>query len=161
MHVRPYTCALTYCIWTCFSVYDKRFAECAELLKVYFLAVIGEILTADLSPGTTYMVYLVYKLASDTGGLSGAQTSSVRLYGERTIATSSVSVDPAACTADAGVVRPVARHDGWMELKLAEFAPDDKLLLNERAVIVDFREENIRVLKRGLIVEGMEFRPRD
>ncbi|XP_066335920.1 cysteine-rich receptor-like protein kinase 25 isoform X2 [Miscanthus floridulus] len=147
--------------WKWINRSDSRFAECAELLKVYFLAVIGEILTADLSPGTTYMVYLVYKLASDTGGLSGAQTSSVRLYGERTIATSSVSVDPAACTADAGVVRPVARHDGWMELKLAEFAPDDKLLLNERAVIVDFREENIRVPKWGLIVEGMEFRPRD
>lgn len=145
----------------CFSVDDKRFPECAELIKVYFLAVIGEILTADLSPGTTYAVYLVYKLASDAAGLNGAQTSLVRLYGERTVATSSVSVSPAARAAAAGMVRPVARHDGWMELKLAEFAPDDKLLVNERAVIVDFREENIRVQKRGLIIEGMEFRPRD
>ncbi|XP_066338354.1 uncharacterized protein [Miscanthus floridulus] len=156
-----HACELTYCILICFSVDEKRFAECAELIKVYFLAVIGEILTTELSPGTTYAVYLVYKLASDAAGLNGVQTSSVRLYGERTVTTSSVSVDPAARTAAAGMVRPVARQDGWMELKLAEFAPDDKLLLNEKAVIVDFREENIRVLKSGLIVEGMEFRPRD
>ncbi|XP_066338355.1 cysteine-rich receptor-like protein kinase 25 isoform X4 [Miscanthus floridulus] len=147
--------------WKWINRSDSRFAECAELIKVYFLAVIGEILTTELSPGTTYAVYLVYKLASDAAGLNGVQTSSVRLYGERTVTTSSVSVDPAARTAAAGMVRPVARQDGWMELKLAEFAPDDKLLLNEKAVIVDFREENIRVLKSGLIVEGMEFRPRD
>uniref|UniRef100_A0A0E0CKR0 Protein kinase domain-containing protein n=1 Tax=Oryza meridionalis TaxID=40149 RepID=A0A0E0CKR0_9ORYZ len=140
-----------------------RFAECAELLNVYWLAVIGEIATEDLTPGTRYAVYLVYKLTGTAVGLRGGQTqrSSLRLYGEITVSTGKVSVDvvPAAARGmAAGVAYPVARGDGWMELKLAEFAADEKLL-GEKKVIVDFREENDHVKKSGLVIEGMEFRP--
>lgn len=141
----------------------QRFAECAELLNVYWLAVIGEIATEDLTPGTRYAVYLVYKLTGTAVGLRGGQTqrSSLRLYGEITVSTGKVSVDvvPAAARGmAAGVAYPVARGDGWMELKLAEFAADEKLL-GEKKVIVDFREENDHVKKSGLVIEGMEFRP--
>ncbi|WVZ87099.1 hypothetical protein U9M48_033791, partial [Paspalum notatum var. saurae] len=148
--------------WRWISVPGSRFAECAELLDVYFLAVIGEIPVEDLSASTCYAVYLVYKLATTTLGLRGGQTSKVRLYGERVVSTGRVSVDPAAAAAAAagngGVALPVARSDGWMEVKLAEFTTDEQLL-NEKAVIVDFREENDAVKKSGLIIEGMEFRP--
>jgi hypothetical protein len=74
---------------------NKRFAECAELLSVYFLAVIAEIAPEELSTGMRYAVYLVYKLQPrTTTGLKGFQTSLVRLYGERIVATNKVSVDP-------------------------------------------------------------------
>uniref|UniRef100_A0A0E0MMH0 Protein kinase domain-containing protein n=1 Tax=Oryza punctata TaxID=4537 RepID=A0A0E0MMH0_ORYPU len=56
------------------------------------------------------------------------------------------------------ITLPDSRGDGWMELKLAEFATDEKLL-SEKNVIVDFREENDHIKKSGLIIEGMEFRP--
>ncbi|KAJ1272752.1 hypothetical protein BS78_06G226700 [Paspalum vaginatum] len=144
---------LTY--WRWISVPGSRFAECAELLDVYFLAVIGEIPVEDLSASTCYAVYLVYKLATTTLGLRGGQTSKLRLYGERVVSTGRVSVDPAA--GNGGMALPVARSDGWMEVKLAEFTTDEQLL-NEKAVIVDFREENDAVKKSGLIIEGMEFR---
>lgn len=149
--------------WKWITLPDSRFAECAELLNVYWLAVIGEIATEDLTPGTRYAVYLVYKLTGTSVGLRGGQTqrSSLRLYGEITVSTGKVSVDvvPAAARGmAAGVAYPVARGDGWMELKLAEFAADEKLL-GEKKVIVDFREENDHVKKSGLVIEGMEFRP--
>lgn len=46
-----------------------------------------------------------------------------------------------------------------MELKLAEFRPNDARLKNERSVTVDIRDEDINYKKTGLIVEAMEFRP--
>lgn len=125
---------------------------------MFWLAVIGEIGIEDLTPGIHYAVYLVYKLTVATIGLKGGQVSSIRLYGERTVSTNKVSVDPGARKM-AGVAYPVTRGDGWMELKLAEFATDEKLL-GEKAVIVHFREVmNDHVKRSGLIIDGMEFRP--
>lgn len=135
-----------------------RFAKYAELLSVYFLAISGEVSPADLCAGASYTVYLVYKLASSSCGLRGfVQTSSLRLHGEHTVATSKVSLGQEACASDSDVTYPVPRSDGWLELKLAEFTNDDEMR-QEKGVIVDLREENVAVEKRGLIVEGMEFR---
>lgn len=145
--------------WRWISLPGSRFAECAELLDVYWFVVSGEIATKDLSAGSSYEVYLVYKLAGSFSGLEGGQTSSVRLYGERIVATSRVSLDPDArgIPAGADVTYPVARGDGWMELRLGEFA-NHGVMLMEKAVIVDVREENDHIKKSGVIVEGMEFR---
>lgn len=143
--------------WKWITLPESRFAECAELLSVYFLAVIAEMATEELSAGVRYGVYLVFKLAASTSGLNGVQTSSVRLYGQRTIATNKVSVNPTTPNRVPGIAYPVTRRDGWMEVKLAEIAIDEQLL-SERAVIVDFREEKDSVKKSGLIIEGIEFR---
>ncbi|KAF8673292.1 hypothetical protein HU200_048848 [Digitaria exilis] len=51
------------------------------------------------------------------GETSTDKVSSIRLYGERTVSTNKVSVDPGARKM-AGVAYPVTRGDGWMELKL-------------------------------------------
>jgi hypothetical protein len=135
-----------------------RFSECAELLGVYELAVTGEVSPPDLSAGKSYTVYLVYKLAGSTSGLKGSvQTSSLRLYGEQIVATNKVSLDPEARGSASDVTYPVARGDGWLELKLAEFTNDDDML-TEKGVIVDIREKDLTTKKAGLIVEGMEFR---
>jgi hypothetical protein len=135
-----------------------RFPECAELLSVYFLAVTGEVRPTELSAGKNYEVYLVYKLARRTSGLKGSvQTSSLRLYGELILATNKVSLDPEVHGSTSDVTYPVTRDDGWLELKLAEFTNDDEML-TEKGVIVDLREEDVCKEKRGLIVEGMEFR---
>ncbi|VAH40290.1 unnamed protein product [Triticum turgidum subsp. durum] len=139
---------------------DPRFAECVELLSVYFFAVIGEIPPGDLPAGTSYIVYLVYKLANSTSGLRGCvQTSSLRLHGERIVpgSTRGVSLHPEVCGSASDITYPVTRGDGWLELRLAEFENDDDMLA-ERGVIVDLREENDGVQKRGLIIGGMEFR---
>nr|XP_025876160.1 F-box protein At2g02240-like [Oryza sativa Japonica Group] len=110
--------------WRWISLPNSRFAECAELLDVHWLAVID----------TPYAAYLVV------------------------VATSRVSVDPAARSGASDVSYPTERDDGWMEVKLAEFSNDERML-TEAAVMVDFREVNDHVKKIGLIVEGLEFRP--
>ncbi|XP_052167926.1 F-box protein At2g02240-like [Oryza glaberrima] len=120
--------------WRWISLPNSRFAECAELLDVHWLAVIGEISPKDLTIDTPYAAYLVV------------------------VATSRVSVDPAARSGASDVSYPTERDDGWMEVKLAEFSNDERML-TEAAVIVDFREVNDHVKKSGLIVEGLEFRP--
>jgi len=125
---------------------------------VHYFAVIGEVSPGDLSAGKRYTVYLVYKLASSTSGIKGSvQTSSLKLYGEHTVATNKVSLDPEARGSASDVTYPDARGDGWLELKLAEFTNDDDML-TEEGVIVDLRDENVSVKKSGLILEGMEFR---
>uniref|UniRef100_A0A0E0MMH1 Uncharacterized protein n=1 Tax=Oryza punctata TaxID=4537 RepID=A0A0E0MMH1_ORYPU len=91
------------------------FGRVYKLLNVYWLAVIGEIATEDLTPRTRYAVYLVYKMMSTTNGLRGCKKSSLRLYGEITVSTNKVSVDPVA-HGMASVAYPVTRGDGWMEL---------------------------------------------
>ncbi|EEC84072.1 hypothetical protein OsI_30357 [Oryza sativa Indica Group] len=79
-------------------------------------------------------------------------------FSDRVVATSRVSVDPAARSGASDVSYPTERDDGWMEVKLAEFSNDERML-TEAAVMVDFREVNDHVKKIGLIVEGLEFRP--
>lgn len=56
---------------TIVSPWVTRFAECAELLDVHWLAVIGEISPKDLTIDTPYAAYLVYNLTSGTSGLQG------------------------------------------------------------------------------------------
>ncbi|CAO2149780.1 unnamed protein product [Urochloa humidicola] len=141
--------------WRWITISDSRFAECAELRSVYWLAVSGKITTEELTPDTRYAVYLVYRLTSTATGLKGYQTSSIVLDGSTTLATNRVSVDPDAHVT--GVSYPVPRGDGWQELMLAEFATDVNLL-SRNAVTVDFCENNVHAEKRGLIIEGMEFR---
>lgn len=144
--------------WRWISLPDSRFPECAELVSVYFLAITGEVPPMELSAGKSYEVYLVYKLARRTSGLKGiVQTSSLRIYGEVILDTNKVSLDPEARGSASDVTYPVTRGDGWLELKLAEFTNDDEMI-TEKGVIVDLRDENVSMEKRGLIVEGMEFR---
>jgi len=144
--------------WRWNSFTDSRFGECAVLISVYDLAVTGEVLPRELSAGKSYTVYLLYKMeAGSTSGLSSVQTSSLRLHGERILATNKVSLDPEARGSASDVTYPDARADGWLELKLAEFTNDDDML-RQRGVLVDLRENDLTIKKSGLIVEGMEFR---
>lgn len=140
--------------------YSSRNEEFAELISVYCLAVTGEVQPKDLSAGRSYTVYLVYKLAIINAGLDAegsVQTSSLRLYGNRVYPMGKVSLHPEAPRTADHVNHPVSRGDGWLELRLADFANDGEML-TEQGVIVDLREENLSVEKRGIIVKGMEFR---
>jgi hypothetical protein len=77
--------------------------------------------------------------------------SNIKLYGERVIATSRVSLHPHGGSATVGVTYPVTRDDGWLELWLGEFD-------NKNKVIVELRHENAHIEKSGLILAGMEVR---
>uniref|UniRef100_A0A0E0G6P5 Uncharacterized protein n=1 Tax=Oryza nivara TaxID=4536 RepID=A0A0E0G6P5_ORYNI len=114
--------------------------------------------TFSRQPSTRVERYEVFSPVPSLSKPPTNKTSSLRLCGERVVATSRVSVDPAARSGASDVSYPTERDDGWMEVKLAEFSNDERML-TEAAVMVDFREVNDHVKKIGLIVEGLEFRP--
>lgn len=115
-----------------------------------------------LSPHTTYETYLVYKLYENAHGLDSAKAS-IRFVNEREDVPSdeAVTVYPDTRTSaynseqqNGEVSR--RRKDEWMEIKTGEFETgarvDDEVETRFMSIEGD--------TKGGLIVQGIEFRPK-
>ncbi|KAK9009761.1 hypothetical protein V6N11_036289 [Hibiscus sabdariffa] len=139
--------------WT--SLPESRFPEVAELLIEWWLEVKGRIETGILSPNTNYAAYLVYKLKA-VDGIAFKQRLvglSINVGGVASREVRRVSLYP----------RDESRHvrergDGWIEAEMGEF-------YNERGDdgTVEFvlKQSDSGYPVRGLIVEGIELRPKD
>lgn len=57
-----------------------RVPEVAELVSVWWLGFRAKMNLELLSPSTTYVVYLVFKIARDSRGLSGPATAAIRTW---------------------------------------------------------------------------------
>ncbi|KAL3623992.1 hypothetical protein CASFOL_032808 [Castilleja foliolosa] len=139
----------------------SRFGETAELITVCRLEIRGKINTQMLSPNTTYGAYLVVQIANRAFGLSvlpsevsvevGDYKTRGKLYmnhedGKRNEIDTSEGEERVLCT----------RGDGWLEVELGEFYNG----VGEKEVIMEFKEVKSEHLKGGLIVEGIEIRPK-
>lgn len=151
-----------YWIWS--SDDNSRFSEVAILKHVWWLDIRGKMKTGMLSRHTTYETYLVFKLYEDAHGLDSAKAS-IRFVNER----EDVPVD------EASTVYPDTRtsaydieqqngefsrrrKDEWLEIKTGEFetgARDDDDEVETRFMSIDGGRT-----KGGLIVQGIEFRPK-
>ncbi|XP_047072043.1 putative F-box protein PP2-B2 [Lolium rigidum] len=162
---------------------DSRFSKVAELLSVCWFGVSGSISSKELSTGTHYAGYLVFKLTNGASGLaSPSQHSLVKVNGQMVGNLHTVSLHPcdrAHCGLgddktvphdhekdDYGgavvVVRyPRQRADGWMELEMGDFHTGDGAHTQEDDINVILREYDELRWKKGLIVEGIEIRPRN
>ncbi|CAL9155023.1 unnamed protein product, partial [Musa hybrid cultivar] len=144
----------------------------AELTSVCWLEIRGKIESRMLSRKTAYAAYLIYDTANYAFGLNyPSQEASVKVGVHSSLKL--VCLQPTdmlsrrhAQRASALCYRkeaeevdgaPQARNDDWMELELGEFYIDEG----------DDGEVNIRLLevkgghwKRGLIIEGIEIRPK-
>ncbi|KAL4296271.1 hypothetical protein GQ457_12G001940 [Hibiscus cannabinus] len=130
------------------------FPEVAELTSVWWLEVKGMIETTILSPNTKYAAYFVFQLrSSDVIGFKGIPVGlNVSVNGIASSEARRVSLD----------YRDEPRHvrergDGWMEVEMGEF-------LNEYGDdgTVDFSLKEVAgYYKKGLIIEGIELRPKD
>ncbi|KAK8684938.1 hypothetical protein V6N13_040952 [Hibiscus sabdariffa] len=140
--------------WNWTSQPHSRFPEVAELTSVWWLEVKGMIETTILSPNTKYAAYFVFQLRSS--GVIGFKGIPVGL---------NVSVNGIASSQERRVsldYRDEPRHvrergDGWMEVEMGEF-------LNEYGDdgTVDFSLKEVAgYYKKGLIIEGIELRPKD
>ncbi|KAK4427628.1 F-box protein PP2-B15 [Sesamum alatum] len=118
--------------WCWKPLHQSRFPEAVELIMVCWLEIRGKINTKMLSPNTTYGAYLVIQLGNRAFGLGA-----MPLEGEER------------------VIR--ARDDGWLEVELGEFYNDG----SEKEVIMEFKEVKGEQLKGGLVVEGIELRPKN
>lgn len=150
-----------YWIWS--SDDNSRFSEVAILKHVWWLDIRGKMKTGMLSPHTTYETYLVFKLYEDAHGLDSAKAS-IRFVNER----EDVPVD------EASTVYPDTRtsaydieeqngelsrrrKDEWLEIKTGEFETGAR---DDDEVETRFMSIDGGRTKGGLIVQGIEFRPK-
>ncbi|KAK2643922.1 hypothetical protein Ddye_019117 [Dipteronia dyeriana] len=138
------------------SLPESRFAEVAELNFVWWLDVIGRLETKTLSSKINYAAYLVFKFANSRHGFeSRPMELSVHLEGSESEARNKrVVLDPPRNS----LPRPYQRRgNGWMEIEMGEFFNehgDDGIVV---CSLFDFHGGDV---KCGLIVEGIELRPK-
>ncbi|XP_038977405.1 F-box protein PP2-B11-like [Phoenix dactylifera] len=164
--------------WRWISLPESRFAEVAELLAVCWLFMSGKIDCRLLSPKTTYAAYLVFKLASRSYGLGPPrQLASVKL-GDYALETDICLQDDEDSDDDDGdddddddgndhhqeeaqqrqqQRQQPLRDDGWMEIELGEFYNDEG---DDGDVEMSLAEVNALHWKSGLIIQGLEVRPK-
>ncbi|XP_022723097.1 putative F-box protein PP2-B12 isoform X2 [Durio zibethinus] len=176
--------------WTWTSLPESRFSEVAELRIVWWLDVKGRIETRNLSSGTNYAAYLVFKL---NGSRYGFRERTVGLHvnvgetasGEvRSVFLDHPQNDPQQaqergdgwmeietgeffneCGDDGFLDHPQndpqqaqKRGDGWMEIEMGEFFNECG---DDGTVEFCLREIDCNYDKRGLIIEGIEVRPKN
>lgn len=146
----------------------------AELRTISWLEIKGKIRTKILTPNTSYAVYLLTKVSHRVYGLDSApaevsvsvankvQNSKAYLYnkyedtlfGENTrkMEGKKVMIEDDSYE---GIQVPLKRNDGWMEIELGEFFCSE----DDEEVKMSVMEVGYR-LKGGLIVEGIEVRPK-
>ncbi|KAM0040458.1 putative phloem protein [Helianthus debilis subsp. tardiflorus] len=161
--------------WTWTANSTSRFSEVIELKTITNMEIEGRIQTEDLSTNTTYCAYLIVRVSDHSFGLDSIPC-------ETTISSSTCSVTNIAylCPLDEQkqqigslffmnrrrmmekrVVegecrRPSKRGDGWMEIELGEFFVGEK----SEGVKMNLTEVKGQQLKGGLIIEGIEVRPK-
>ncbi|XP_010269615.1 PREDICTED: F-box protein PP2-B15-like [Nelumbo nucifera] len=161
--------------WTWKPLSESRFAEVAELRSIWWLEIHGKINSRMLSPKTTYAAYLVVKFADRAYGLDslpselsvevGSHQSRAKAYLrchdnrkeslERLYYSNRIQV--LGARVEQGEERlPCERSDGWMEVELGDFFTDGC----DGEVKMSLTEVKGYHLKGGLIVEGIEVRPK-
>lgn len=175
----------------------NRFPEVAQLLEVCWLEISLKIEASLLSPNTTYVAYLVFKLTDEPRGLEHIpvetsvgmtdgvkNTKSVFLASEDYVNRRMQMIPryghlfpfdrhvphrprPHAAVAEASSANnringeyPKQRVDGWMEAELGEVFVDGDDNGGGDFVEVSVMEVKHGHWKNGLIVEGIEFRPK-
>ncbi|XP_059665667.1 F-box protein At2g02240-like [Cornus florida] len=141
--------------WKWDFLQESRFTEVAELVNVCWLEIRGKIDTRMLSPDTTYAAHLVFKLTPEMYGFEHRPVEGWVGVGGRGGETRTVYLDPLGENSDQ---YPKEREDGWFEIELGEFfnrsGEDGKLE-------VCLQELKSGMWKGGLIVEGIEIRPKE
>ncbi|MFX6572949.1 PP2 domain-containing protein, partial [Acinetobacter baumannii] len=149
--------------WCWKTLLDSRFPESVELIMVCWLDIRGKINSRMLSPNTTYAAYLVVRIEKRAFGLDALPSEfSVEVGDYKTRGT--IYLKRHECKREGlndshkeeeYVV--CERGNGWLEIKLGEFYNDG----SEKEVNMLFRENSGEHLKGGLVVEGIELRPKE
>lgn len=135
----------------------------AVLMDVCWLDICGRIDCRELSPKTAYKAYLIFNLDPESYGLKFyPQRASVRLAaqiseGEVYLRANEDLDLQEGLDTPPGVRVPQMRSDGWLEIELGEFFNEDG---GDGEVSMSFREVEVLNWKRGLIVEGIQVRPK-
>ncbi|KAH6802510.1 hypothetical protein C2S51_033956 [Perilla frutescens var. frutescens] len=152
--------------WSWKSIIHSRFSEAVELIMVSWLEIHGKVKMGMLSPNTTYAAYLVLQLVDRAFGLDGHATEasieignykiekSIYLKSDKSTKWTSKDVKEG----EERTIRP--RGDGWLEVELGEFHSNHGMN-EEDEVNMRFSETKGVHLKGGIVVEGIELRPKN
>ncbi|KAM7274362.1 hypothetical protein ACFE04_029026 [Oxalis oulophora] len=168
--------------WTWKSFSQSRFKEVVELRTICWLEINAKIKTKMLSPKTYYSAYLIVKFATRAYGLDNLPSQVSLQVGDTLKSKGSVyltcdkSKKPQVedyfyyynnnrvealrwrKDIDRGNVGVACdRGDGWYEIKMGSFYNDDG---DDKEVKMELKEVTGEHLKGGLIVEGIELRPK-
>ncbi|KAG4184976.1 hypothetical protein ERO13_A09G203200v2 [Gossypium hirsutum] len=141
-------------IWT--SLQESRFPETAELKQVGWLHMRGKIETKILSSDTNYAVYFVFKLRKEhtTGFTQRSVGFHVHVDKIDLREVRMVSLDP--LRDESQYIRE--RGDGWMEIEMGAFFNNCG---DDGSVEFSIWEAHTNYVKQGLIIEGIELKPKD
>ncbi|KAI3445400.1 hypothetical protein Pfo_002065 [Paulownia fortunei] len=165
--------------WTWKSIQGSRFPEVAELITVDRLEIQGRIRAQTLSPNTKYGAYLVFKICDHGFGLDSIPCEISIASGGGELRTNTARLrDPddkkrqleglfyrnrvqmmkeRVNKGDERAARK--REDGWLEMELGEFFVGGHE--SDEEISMSLMEIKGYQLKGGLIVEGIEVRPKD
>ncbi|XP_042755088.2 leucine-rich repeat receptor protein kinase HPCA1 [Lactuca sativa] len=144
--------------WEWGHTLKSRFSEVCILKSVCWLSIHGKIAFVMLSPYTTYVAYLVFRTTSNSKGLSVPAKTMVRFGGIKMETENVYLQRPEGSEKwQENDVFPHRRKDGWMEIKLGEFEYNDE---DVGEIEMAFEEVKCLNWKHGLIVEGIELRPK-
>ncbi|XP_071922130.1 putative F-box protein PP2-B12 [Coffea arabica] len=174
--------------WKWIPLPESRFSVVAELLDVCWLEIRGKIRTSMLSPETNYAAYLVFTSKSRIYGFEYQPAEAeVGISGQEG-KKQAVHLDPDGAQrprhqimprwrrglfghhlagrmiyqetlhADQDVQNPRQRGDGWMEVELGEIFIKEGQDVDLEMSLMEVKGGN---WKSGLIVEGIEIRPKE
>ncbi|OIS97746.1 PREDICTED: F-box protein PP2-B15-like [Nicotiana attenuata] len=145
--------------WTWKSVPDSRFSKVAELKVICRLEIKASLKTNILSPNAKYGVYFIMKISHQAFGLNSVAAEISVEIGNRKEVQHCV-LGSTGMTNFEEKQRdqrlPYKREDGWMEIEIGEFNNGG----DEEEVTVSLMEVKGCHVKGGLIIEGIEFRPK-
>ncbi|MED6174996.1 hypothetical protein PIB30_074297 [Stylosanthes scabra] len=140
--------------WQWISLDESRFSEVAQLIHVWWFEIRGVMSTIALTPNTHYAAYLVFNLEDFNYGFENCPVEvSISILGGET-STKNLVLQP-----ESDEVRrlPNVRGNPWLEIELGVFFVSG---IEDEEVHIRFLETT-GVLKHGLIIEGIEFRPKE
>ncbi|KAF5206045.1 F-box protein pp2-b15 [Thalictrum thalictroides] len=163
--------------WSWKSIPQSRFAEAVELRTISWLEIMGKINAGMLSSKTTYIAYLVFKIADRAYGLDSIPSETLVQVGNQAACAGTTYLGHQnsqkqkleqlyfsnrmqvlkSRVKEGNAKVPKDRKDGWMEIELGEFFIDNG---DEGEVKMSLMEIKGSHLKGGLIVEGIEVRPK-
>ncbi|KAF8117021.1 hypothetical protein N665_0012s0036 [Sinapis alba] len=146
--------------WQWISMPESRFEEVAELRNVCAFEMGGSMNTQVLSPGTHYSAYFVYKIRNRRHGLRDLPIQvGVGFKGQempKKFICFDVSNDRVKQWPRKELMSSERREDGWIEAEIGDFFNEEGCDEIEVS-IVDITSGN---WKCGVIIEGIEFRPK-
>ncbi|XVF69559.1 hypothetical protein PTKIN_Ptkin11bG0091100 [Pterospermum kingtungense] len=156
--------------WDWISHPESRFEEVAKLKHVSWLEIHGKISTSKLSLDTNYAAYLVYKLSEEAFGFDCDPVEVSLTLGVDKICTNFVVLDNIIekrsrrrydfevidHSVTSSLEHPKERADGWLEIEIGAFFNR----YGEDELEMKVMEVQASVVKGGMVVQGIEIRPK-